>query len=179
MFFHGWSGLLRVLVVGTAAYIGLVVLLRVSGKRTLSKLNAFDLVVTVALGSTLASVLLDEQVALAEGLTAFALLVALQAVITALSVRSARFSSFIKAEPTLLAYEGRLLQQALKRQRVTEAEVDAALRTHGCGRLDEVQAVVIETDGSLTVVKRPASGHADTLNGLSNIGQARASAGDD
>ena len=49
MFFSSWQGLLRVLVVGALAYLLLVVLLRVSGKRTLAKMNAFDLVVTVAL----------------------------------------------------------------------------------------------------------------------------------
>jgi uncharacterized membrane protein YcaP (DUF421 family) len=52
--FHSWFGLLRVLVVGTLAYAGLVVFVRISGKRTLSKMNAFDFVVTVAMGSTLA-----------------------------------------------------------------------------------------------------------------------------
>ena len=70
MIFDTWFGLLRVLVVGTAAYAALVLLLRASGKRTLAKLNAFDLVVTVALGSTLATVLLSKDVALAEGLLA-------------------------------------------------------------------------------------------------------------
>ena len=78
MFFDTWSGLGRVLVVGTLAYAAVVVLLRVSGKRTLTKLNAFDLVVTVALGSTLATVLLSKNVALAEGVLAVALLISLQ-----------------------------------------------------------------------------------------------------
>ncbi|RMD68975.1 MAG: DUF421 domain-containing protein, partial [Cyanobacteria bacterium J149] len=49
MFFETWSGLGRVLIVGVLAYAGLIVLLRFSGKRTLSKMNAFDLIVTVAL----------------------------------------------------------------------------------------------------------------------------------
>src|SRR5690606_23219959 len=78
VFFDSWSGLVRVLVVGTLAYAGLVLLLRITGKRTLSKMNAFDLVVTVALGSTLATVLLSKDVALAEGLLALALLSFLQ-----------------------------------------------------------------------------------------------------
>ena len=78
MFFDDWFGLLRVMVVGVAAYAALVALLRASGKRTLAKLNAFDFVVTVALGSTLATVLLSKDVALAEGLRAFALLTGLQ-----------------------------------------------------------------------------------------------------
>ena len=67
MFFDDWNGLLRTLVVGILAYIAIVVLLRVTGKRTLSKMNAFDFIVTVALGSTLATVLLSQDVALAEG----------------------------------------------------------------------------------------------------------------
>ena len=67
MFFDSWTGLGRVLVVGTLAYVALVAVLRISGKRTLTKLNAFDLVVTVALGSTLATILLSNSVALADG----------------------------------------------------------------------------------------------------------------
>ena len=74
MYFNGWESLLRTLVVGVLAYVSLVVFLRISGKRTLSKMNAFDLIVTVALGSTLATVLLSKDVALAEGALAFALL---------------------------------------------------------------------------------------------------------
>ncbi len=87
MFFGSWYSLLRILVVGVLAYVALIVLLRVTGKRTLSKMNAFDLVVTVALGSTLATVLLSKDVALADGVVAFALLIGLQFIITWLSVR--------------------------------------------------------------------------------------------
>ena len=67
LFFSGWESLLRTLVVGALTYVVLVAFLRVSGKRTLAKMNAFDLVVTVALGSTLATVLLSKDVALADG----------------------------------------------------------------------------------------------------------------
>lgn len=70
MFFDNGFGLLRAVVVGILAYGGLLLFLRASGKRTLAKMNAFDLVVTVALGSTLATVLLTEDVALLEGWSA-------------------------------------------------------------------------------------------------------------
>jgi hypothetical protein len=63
-FFTSWTSVGRTLVVGVAAYAGLIVLLRISGKRTLTKMNAFDLVITVALGSTLATVLLTKSMAL-------------------------------------------------------------------------------------------------------------------
>ena len=87
MLFDSWAGLGRVLLVGTLAYVALVLLLRISSKRTLGKLNAFDLVVTVALGSTLATVLLSKSVALAEGVLALGLLILLQYLIAWLSVR--------------------------------------------------------------------------------------------
>ncbi len=154
MFFGGWFGLVRVVVVGVLAYTALIVLLRVTGKRTLSKMNAFDFVVTVALGSTLATILLSKDVPLAEGILAFALLIGLQFVITWLSVRSGLVNHLVKAEPTLLAYQGRLLPDAMRRARVVEAEVQAALRESGKVSLEQVEAVVLETDGAFTVVSK-------------------------
>lgn len=153
MFFDGWFGLLRVMIVGVLAYASLVLFLRVSGKRTLSKMNAFDLIVTVSLGSTLATVLLSKDVALAEGMTAFALLIALQYVIAWLSTHSPRMEAWFKAEPALLCFEGRLLRDSMRRERVTEAEVIAAIRGHGVASVDEVGAVVLETDGTMTVLR--------------------------
>ena len=152
MFFDTWYGLLRVIIVGALAYVLLVALLRISGKRTLTKLNAFDLVVTVALGSTLATVLLSNSVPLAEGVLALALLTFLQFALTWLSVRSRRFSSLIKSEPTLVMRGGRFLDGALKAQRVSRDEVLAVLRAAGVADRQEAAAVVLETDGSFSVL---------------------------
>ncbi|MEQ8266796.1 MAG: DUF421 domain-containing protein [Parvibaculum sp.] len=152
MLFDSWTGQFRVLFVGTAAYICLVALLRASGKRTLSKMNAFDLVVTVALGSTLATVLLNRSVPLAEGVLALGLLVFLQYALTWASVRSARVQNIVKSEPTLLVRDGVYLDGALRRQRVTREEVEAALREHGLAGMSGAAAVVLETDGSLSVI---------------------------
>ena len=154
IFFDSWLGLLRVLIVGIAAYAALIIMLRGSGKRTLSKMNAFDLIVTVALGSTLATVLLSNSVPLLEGVLALALLVYLQYAITWLSVRSERFQNLIKAEPTLLVHEGRYLDTALRQQRVTREEIGAALRQSGKTDIAAVTSVVLETDGSMTVIPR-------------------------
>jgi uncharacterized membrane protein YcaP (DUF421 family) len=175
MFFDSWGGLGRVLVVGVLAYAGLVLLLRLSGKRTLAKLNAFDLVVTVALGSTLATILLSRDVALAEGLLAFALLIALQFAIAWLSARSGRVGALVKAEPALLLYRGTFLREALRRERVTAGEVRAAVRGQGITSLGEVEAVVLETDGSLSVVRRAGDAGDSALAGVGGL-DARATA---
>ena len=102
MFFESWASLLRVLLSGVLSYCALVVLLRLSGKRTLSKMNAFDLVITVALGSTLATILLDNSIPIVNGVSAFGLLILLQYGITWASVRSDRIRSLVKSEPTAL-----------------------------------------------------------------------------
>ena len=157
----------RIVVMGVLAYIGLVFLLRVSGKRTLSKMNAFDLVITIALGSTFATVLLSKSVALAEGVLAFAVLISLQFVVTWLSVRSSTVQRLLKNEPKLLFYEGRFLRDEMRAERVTEAEIEAAIRQQGMVNLDEVGAAVLETDGSVTVMLRADLGSANALKSVS------------
>ncbi len=157
MFFDNWSGIIRILIVGVLAYIALIIFLRVSGKRTLSKWNAFDFVVTIALGSILASVVVSKDVVLIEGVIAFALLIGLQFVITRLSVRFDSIKNVVKAEPTLLFNKGEFLNEAMFRQRVTESEIRAAIRSNGLAAIEEIEAVVLETDGTFSVVKKSAN----------------------
>ena len=153
MIFTSWSGLLRVVVAGTLAYVALVVLLRVSGKRTLSKMNAFDLVVTVALGSSLATVLLSKRVAILEAVVGFATLIGLQFIVAWLSVRSRSVQRAVKSQPTLVYYRGEFQLEALRRERLTESEVRAAVREQGAASMAEIEAVVLETAGELSVIR--------------------------
>lgn len=168
MFFDTWQGLGRVVVVGVLAYTALVIFLRISGKRTLSKMNAFDLVVTVALGSTLATILLSQDVALAEGLLALLLLISLQFIVAWLSVRVPTIQRLVKSEPTLLFHQGHMLQSALRSQRVTPEEIRAAIRTQGVSQMSEVEAVILETDGSFSVLRTTAQPATTALNDVNN-----------
>ena len=164
--FDGWPNVVRTLVVGGAAYVALVLVLRVSGKRTLSKLNAFDFVVTVALGSTLASILVSKDLAFAQGLAALVVLVGAQYAVTWAQVRSTRVRSAVQSDPALLVYRGAFLAEALRRERVTEDEVRAAARGSGVASLAEVEAVVLETDGTLAVVRSAPTGTPSSLGGI-------------
>ncbi|MFZ0258098.1 MAG: YetF domain-containing protein [Gammaproteobacteria bacterium] len=169
MFFDSWQSLGRIAVVGVSAYAALLLLLRVSGKRTLSKMNAFDFVVTVALGSTLATILLSKDTALAEGMLALGLLIFLQFIITWLSVRSKAVSHLIKAEPKLLFHRGEFLQKAMKAERVNEEEILQAMRSQGFGELEEAEAVVLETDGSLSIIRKSSDGRASVLSNVTRF----------
>ena len=167
MFFNNWVSVFRVLAVGISAYFLLIFLLQISGKRTLSKWNAFDFVVTIALGSILASAILSKDVTLLEGVTAFGLLIGLQFVITWLSVRLGFVRRIIKAEPTLLLNKGEFLTAALRCQRVTESEVLAAIRAKGLAAVEDVEAVVLETNGEFSVIKKSVNGARTALKDVS------------
>ncbi|WP_299655331.1 YetF domain-containing protein [uncultured Jannaschia sp.] len=169
MFFDTWYDLLRIVIVGTLAYTTLVVLLRTSGKRTLAKMNAFDLVVTVAFGSTFASAILSSDVSIAEAATAFALLCGLQFGVATLSVRSERFQNLVKSEPSLLFYRGQFLKPAISSQRVTKEEILAAMRGSGVARPADVDAVVLETDGSFSVVSGATDEPIASLRYVENV----------
>jgi uncharacterized membrane protein YcaP (DUF421 family) len=158
MIFEGWWGLIRVLVVGVLAYAALIVVLRVSGNRTLSKMNAFDFIITVALGSAFATMILSKTTPLAEGIAALVLLVALQYAVTWMTVRFPRLEALVKAEPVLLMHRGRYLDGVLRQQRVTRAEIEAGLRGAGKASLDERTSVVLEADGSFSIVTQDGEG---------------------
>jgi uncharacterized membrane protein YcaP (DUF421 family) len=170
-----WSDAVRAVISGVVAYTTLVALLRISGKRTVAKWNAFDLIVTVALGSTLASTIVSGTVPVMQGAGAFVVLIALQFAITWASVRVNLIHRVIKAQPALLVREGKLEHETMRRERVTEDEVLTAARRRGFGDLRKVDAIVLETDGSFSVIGSIADEVAySTLRGVRGIGGARA-----
>lgn len=160
MFFGSWYAIGRIVLIGLCAYVALITLLRVTGKRTLSKMNAFDLIVTVALGSTLSTIVISEDVELSDGIAALATLVALQFAVTWTSVRSARVRRWVKSEPRAMLVDGTLQEDAMRDERITPDEVLAAIRAAGHDRFDRAALVTLETDGSLSVVSRSSEAPA-------------------
>ncbi len=152
MFFDGFDVIFRTLLIGIMSYLSLIVILRVSGKRTLSKMNAFDLIVTVALGSILASIITSKDISISQGLTAFITLVGLQFIMTKLSFISPSFSDAIKSNPTLLYYQGQFVHRQMKKERILQIEILQAIRSAGHNSLDDIQAVILETDGTLSII---------------------------
>ncbi|MFC5735882.1 DUF421 domain-containing protein [Cytobacillus gottheilii] len=163
MFFNDWETVGRTILIGVFAYAGLVLFLRVSGKRTLSKMDAFDLVVTVALGSTLATILLSKDVSLAEGLSAFFILIVLQYFLAFFSVRSGIVRSLIKSEPAFLYRDDHYLHDVMKRKRVLKVEILQAARSNGISSMGQVEAIVLEADGSISVIQKTDKAGESTL----------------
>lgn len=157
MWFSDWQSLLRILVIGILGYAGLVTILRISGTRTLSKMNSFDFVITIALGSTFSSAILQKSVTLTDVLLAFTVLVGLQFVVTWLAVRSPFFNSIIKSSPIVLFSDNEFLISQMKKAHVTEDEVWSAMRQQGFSTREQVQFVVLETNGSIVAVGKQVS----------------------
>ncbi|CAN5563159.1 DUF421 domain-containing protein [soil metagenome] len=167
MIHDDFAALGRMALSGLLAYIWLVALLRVSGKRTLAQLNAFDFIVTVALGSILATVVLSDSVAWTEGALALALLALLQLIAAWTSVRWAPARRLLTSQPTLLLHDGQMLDDALRRERISPDSLCAAVRSSGIGGLELVGAVILETNGSLSVISREQSGSGSAIRDVS------------
>lgn len=177
MWFDGWNELVRIAVVGSAAYLTLVLILRFSGKRTLGKLNAFDLAISVALGSALATVLLSEDISWSEGALAFTVLAFMQFLVAFVSGHLPNGRSLVTARPTLVLRDGQPDHHALDEQRLTLDELRQAVRSTGVGGFDKVAAVVMESDGSLSVIPDSQRGDASALEGIQGWDESSGSAG--
>jgi uncharacterized membrane protein YcaP (DUF421 family) len=93
----------------------------------------------------------------------------LQFAITWTSVRSRVISKLVKTQPILLLKDGVFQENAMKVVRVTQDEVRSAVRQQGLGGLEEVSAVIMETDGSLSVISKDKRGSSSALDGVSGV----------
>jgi len=159
-FFESWYNVERTVTLSVVGYAALFTMLRISGKRTLSKLNVFDFVFVVAVGSVFASMIVSKDVTFVEGVAAMGTLMLIQLVLAELAARFPKLERIINGEPTLLLSNGKFIPGALKKERVTEEEVRGAIRGEGVTRVEDVNAVTMENDGTLTVAwmsKKPGT----------------------
>lgn len=163
-FYNGFEPILRIIIVGTITYIAIILLIRISGKRTLATMNGFDFIITITIGSAFGRIITAQNIPIAEAFTAFALLVTLQTLVSWLKLRSSKFGDIITAPPTLLFYQGRFINENLKKERVKEDEVKSAVREQRIGSMNEVEAVIFESTGSFSVIKKSGRDNASTFS---------------
>src|SRR3954468_19279358 len=101
-FFDGWYNVGRTVTLSALGFLALMIMMRVSGKRTLSKLNVFDFVFVVAVGSVLAATIIEKDVTLVEGSLSLATLIGIQVVLAKLAAYSHTAERIINGAPTLL-----------------------------------------------------------------------------
>jgi len=152
MFFDTWSSIYKTILMTVIFYFSLIIMLRMSGKRTLADLNAFDMVVTISIGSIVATTILSKNTAYAEGLAAVGSLIILQYIVAKLSTKYKIFKKIIKASPTLVFYQGEYLEDNMKKMRITEEDILEEIRLTKGVTSDKINAVILETNGQLSVI---------------------------
>lgn len=158
-FFSSWDTLRHVVLVAILGYASLLLMMRISGKRSLAKMNVFDFVVVVALGSILANAITMPTTSLADAAAGFAVLLGIKFLIALVTQNSSRLETIVNGRPTLLLHRGRVLQDQVDGERVTMEELRAAARAAGVGRFEDIDAIVLETHGQFTVLREvPRSG---------------------
>jgi uncharacterized membrane protein YcaP (DUF421 family) len=145
-----WHFLVRAALI----YVAMLVLVRLSGKRTIGEFTPFDLIVVMLLGETAQSGLTAGDESVAGGLIAAATLIALNYGLGFVSTRSRWFERLVEGEPVVLVRGGVLRRAAARRNHIPESDVMEAVREAGLTRLEEVDLAVLETDGHITVIRR-------------------------
>ena len=157
-----WEFILRAVVV-YAVVLGMV---RLSGKRALGQITAFDVLLIVLLGNAVQNALLGQDTSLGGGLLLAATLICINYGVGWLTTRSRRIEALVEGEPVLIARDGTLLDSVLKRELVTQADFAAALRQQGCLDVSEVAMALLEINGHITIVPRRSTPGVDGEDNL-------------
>ena len=152
--FNSLDRLESVAISAVLFYLLIILMTRLVGKRTTGQMNNFDWLVTVAVGSLAASGILLKDVSIADAVLAIVILFGLQWLTTWLVLHSEFVRRVIKARPRMLLHKGEIQKQALRSERISEAEIYTALREQGFANLEDANWVIIENNGKITVIPR-------------------------
>jgi uncharacterized membrane protein YcaP (DUF421 family) len=146
--------LLVIAVRSAVVLLFLIAGLRVMGKRQIGQMNIFDLVLVMALANAVQNAMTMGKGELAVGIVSAGILILIGRILTAVFLRRPRLEERWVGTPTVIISDGQLHRDHMRREHITEDEVMAALREHGvCDPLD-ARLVVLEVDGTLSVVSR-------------------------
>ena len=139
---------------GAIAYVGLLVLLRLAGKRTFGELSAFDIVVLILVGGTLRTAIVGDDNSLLGAFIGVATILALDRIIAFFSARMSVLNRLVEGEPAVLARYGLVDRDALRRNNVPMAMLERAMRAKGVRSVGDVIEARLEPNGKITIVHR-------------------------
>lgn len=144
---------------GIVVYFFLMVVLRLSGRRSLAQITSFDFVLLLIIASTAQQALLGEDFSLTNAMILVITLVGVDVALSYIKQGSSTASIILDGSPTVLISRGELDNDALRRSRVgLEDVLQAARQQHGLKRLDEIGFAILEVDGSLSIIPAEEKG---------------------
>ncbi len=147
---------LEKLIRSAMVYLFLLIAFRLTGKRQLGQLTAFDLVVVLIISNVLQNAMIGNDNSLGGGLLGAVVILLLNALVAWFTFRYKRAERIIEHSPTVLVKHGRILHENLRRERVSMPELRTALRKEGVVSLRDVRYAILEEDGHLSVLTRKA-----------------------
>ncbi len=148
----GWAEVLMMFLSAAVAYATIILCTRLAGLRSFSKMSSFDFAMTVAIGSTLSAITLTKQPALLLGVLALAALYAAQMLVGRLRQEAPWIKRVVDNQPLLLMAGEEVLEENLRRARITPDDLRAKLREANVLAKNQVRAVVLETTGDISVL---------------------------
>lgn len=136
-------------------YLILIAVIRLMGKRQIGQLEASEFVVTMLVANLASIPMQDGDIPLYSGLIPILTVLGAELVLSTLSLRSIRFRRLLCGKPVILIENGRILQENLRKTRVTLDELTCHLREKDILDLSRVQFAILETNGSLSVFPYP------------------------
>ncbi|WP_120076499.1 DUF421 domain-containing protein [Aurantiacibacter odishensis] len=173
LFETSWSQLGEVALAAVLAYLAIILIVRVNGSRTTSQLNSFDWIINVMIGSLAASGVLLEDVSLLAALVAIVVLTGLQFLLTWVTRKSSAAEAVVKQEPVLLTHKGQFLERAMTKTRISKDEIMTALRGNGMTSVRDANWVVLETNGTLSVIPRQDDLSIEDADAVKDMRMAR------
>jgi len=142
---------------GVVVFVFLYVLMRVIGRRELSSLEPFDLILLVVLGDAVQQGLTQDDYSLTGAVLAIGTIAILQVVVSYANFRFPRLRPLLDGEPIVIVEHGKTVDKNMKRERVTMEDLLQAARQQNIASLDEVEWAVMETSGAVSFIKKSDS----------------------
>jgi uncharacterized membrane protein YcaP (DUF421 family) len=139
---------------GIVLYVFIVLVMRVIGRRELSSMTPFDLVLVIILGDAVQQGLTQDDYSVTGAIIAIATIASLQVFTSYLSFRSRQLRKILEGEPIVLVDRGALVDKNLKRERMTADEVEEEMRQQQIASLDDVEWGILESNGSISFIKK-------------------------
>jgi uncharacterized membrane protein YcaP (DUF421 family) len=140
-----------------AVFFFIFLLTRIIGKRELSSLEPFDLILLIVLGDAVQQGLTQDDYSVTGAIIAVSTLALLQVFTSYLSFRVPFLRLVLEGEPTIIVQDGKPIERTLKRERLTVEEIAAEARQQQISSLDDVQWAVLETNGSISFIEKSSS----------------------
>ena len=140
---------------GICVYIFLLVVLRISGKRSLSSMTPFDFVLVLILSETVQQAMIDNDSSMTNAMLLVVTLIGLDILLSVLKLKIPALAKAIDSTPVLVMNEGKMQRDCMKAERVDEEDIlSAARHQEGISRLDEIDYAIVEQSGDISVIPR-------------------------